>query len=104
MGPESLPGGTRGMPAEPSADTALRERSRRQQKKTSGTGTAIQSASDPYFNEGTFCAGYVTAYKLQSAMLRHFAGGRSLILRRGLIIVGLVSTVVVVARTEIKPV
>ena len=53
--------------------------------------------------EGTFCAGYVAANKLQSAMLRNFAVGRSLILRRGLIVVVLVSTVVVaVARTEIK--
>ena len=52
--------------------------------------------------EGTFCAGHVAAYKLQSATLRNFAGGRSLILRRGLIVVVLVSTVVAIARTEIK--
>src|ERR1035441_1105108 len=106
MGPESLPGGTRGMPAEPTADTALRERSRRQQKKTSGAGTAIQSASGPT-GERTFCASYVAAYKLQSAMLRNFAGGRSLFLRRGLIVVAVrvwtaIGVVVAAARTEIK--
>ena len=57
--------------------------------------------------EGTFCAGYVAAYKLQSAMLRNFAGGRSLILWRGLIVVAgrvwtAVGVVVAAARTKIK--
>ena len=57
--------------------------------------------------EGTFCAGYVAAYKLQSAMLRNFAGGLSLILQRGLIVVPVriwiaVGVVVAAARTEIK--
>ena len=58
-------------------------------------------------DEGTFCAAYVAAYKLQSARSGNFAGGRSLILRRGLIVVEVrvstaVGVVVAVARTEIK--
>ncbi len=55
------------MPAEPRADIALRECSRRQQKKTSGAGTAIQSASESIPIEPKACSEPATRRHANSA-------------------------------------
>jgi hypothetical protein len=93
------------MSADPRADIALRECCRRQQKKTSAAGSAIQSASEIHRSECVVLSRQLGRPQYPLYVLRDFTRGRSPVSGRVIFVISAVVLriiLVVVATAGVK--